>query len=117
MFGSWKPADFQTKHILVKRQFDTEIQGAPFTIKRARRTVKAKGRGGTSFAPVIAFLDEYSDYDGAIILTDGIAPVPPRPRNHHTRLRWLFNPEETYSRQYAALRPFGHAAYLKEAST
>jgi predicted metal-dependent peptidase len=98
-------------------QFDTEIQGAPLTLKRARSTVEVKGRGGTSFAPVIAFLDQHRDYDGAIIFTDGIAPVPPRPTNRRTRLLWLFTREETYRRQYAALRPYGRAAYLKEAPT
>ena len=82
-------------------QFDTEIQGAPLTLKRARSTVEVKGRGGTSFAPVIAFLDKHRDYDGAIIFTDGIAPVPPRPKNRRTRLLWLFTREETYRRQYA----------------
>jgi len=98
-------------------QFDTEIQGAPLTLKRARHTIEVTGRGGTSFARVIDFLDKHRDYDGAIIFTDGIAPVPPRPKNRHTRLLWLFDREETYKRQYAALRPLGRAAYLKEAST
>jgi predicted metal-dependent peptidase len=97
-------------------QFDTEIHGAPLTLKRARRTVGATGRGGTSFAPVIAFLDEHRGYDGAIIFTDGYAPVPPRPKNRHTRLLWLFNREETYQRQHQALQSLGRAAYLKEAS-
>jgi hypothetical protein len=96
-------------------QFDTEIKGAPLTLKRARREIKVIGRGGTSFAPVIAFLDEHREYDGAIIFTDGQAPIPPRPKNRHTRLLWLFNREETYRRQHGALRPFGSAAYLKEA--
>ena len=98
-------------------QFDTEIQGAPLTLKRARHDVEVTGRGGTSFAPVIAFLDKHRDYDGAIIFTDGQAPVPPRPKNRHTRLLWLFNREETYARQHEALRSFGRAAYLKEAPT
>jgi predicted metal-dependent peptidase len=98
-------------------QFDTEIQGAPLTLKRARGTVEVTGRGGTSFAPVIAFLDKHRDYDGAIIFTDGDAPVPPKPKNRRTRLLWLFNREETYKRQHTALRSLGRAAYLKEAST
>jgi predicted metal-dependent peptidase len=98
-------------------QFDTEIKGAPLTLKRARREVKIIGRGGTSFAPVMAFLDEHRDYDGAIIFTDGQAPVPPRLKNRRTLLLWLFNREETYRRQHEALRPFGRAAYLKEAPT
>jgi predicted metal-dependent peptidase len=98
-------------------QFDTEIKGDPLTLKRAQRDVKIIGRGGTSFVPVMQFLDEHRDYDGAIIFTDGMAPVPPRPRNLRTRILWLFNREETYKRQYEALRPLGRGAYLKEAAS
>jgi predicted metal-dependent peptidase len=98
-------------------QFDTEIKGVPLTLERARRKVKVIGRGGTSFAPVIAFLDEHRGYDGAIIFTDGQAPIPRRPRNRRTRLLWLFNREETYRRQRDALRSLGRAAFLKEGST
>ncbi len=96
-------------------QFDTEIKGAPLALKRARRSLDVSGRGGTSFDPVIAFLDEHRGYDGAIIFTDGQAPAPTRPKNRHTRLLWLFNREETYRRQYKSLRPLGRTAYLKEA--
>ena len=96
-------------------QFDTELKGEPVTLRRARRSVEVEGRGGTSFTPVIEFLDAHPDYDGAIIFTDGHAPVPPRPKNRRTRLLWLFNREETYRRQHEALRALGRAAYLKEA--
>jgi predicted metal-dependent peptidase len=96
-------------------QFDTEIKGDSVSLKRARRTFKVTGRGGTSFTPVMKFLDKQPGYDGAIIFTDGYAPVPPRPKNRRTRVLWLFNREETYRRQYKALRAIGRAAYLKEA--
>jgi len=98
-------------------QFDTEIKGGPVSLKRSRRSVEVEGRGGTSFAPVMTFLDEHRDYDGAIIFTDGYAPVPPRPRNHRTRVLWLFTSEETYERQHEGLRAIGRAAFLKEAAT
>jgi predicted metal-dependent peptidase len=96
-------------------QFDTEIKGDPVSLKRGRRSVAVAGRGGTSFAPVMRFLDEHRDYDGAIIFTDGYAPVPPRPKNRRTRVLWLFKSEETYRRQHEALRAIGRAAFLKEA--
>jgi len=98
-------------------QFDTEIQGEPRTLKRARHDIEVSGRGGTDFTAVIEFLNEHHDYDGAIIFTDGYAPVPPRPKNRRTRLLWLFNHEETYRRQHEALRTLGRAAYLKETET
>jgi predicted metal-dependent peptidase len=96
-------------------QFDTEVKGEAVSLKRARPSVEVAGRGGTSFAPVMRFLDEHRAYDGAIIFTDGYAPVPPRPKNRRTRVLWLFKSEETYRRQYEALRAIGRAAFLKEA--
>lgn len=95
-------------------QFDTEIKGPPVTLKRARRRVDVYGRGGTSFAPVMAFLDSHRDYDGAIIFTDGHAPVPNPPQNRHTRVLWLFNREASYRAMSPALREMGRAAFLKD---
>ncbi len=95
-------------------QFDTDVQGDPQTLRRARRHVDATGRGGTSFAPVIQFIDAHREYDGAIIFTDGQAPVPPIPKNRRTRILWLFNREETFRQQFPALKQFGSAAFLKE---
>jgi predicted metal-dependent peptidase len=96
-------------------QFDTEIKGAPMSLKKARRSVEVEGRGGTSFAPVMGYLDEHRDYDGAIIFTDGYASVPPRPRDLRTRVLWLFTNEETYRSQHGGLRAIGRAAFLNEA--
>jgi predicted metal-dependent peptidase len=96
-------------------QFDTEIHGEPISLKRARRQIEVNGRGGTAFEPVMEFLDRHRNYDGAIVFTDGCAPVPPPPKNRHTRLLWLFNDEETYRLQAATLAELGRAAYLKEA--
>jgi predicted metal-dependent peptidase len=95
-------------------QFDTEVKGEPVSLKRARQGVEVAGRGGTSFAPVMEYLDQHPGYDGAIIFTDGCAPVPARPKNRRTRLLWLFNREETYRRQHKALRELGWTTYLKE---
>jgi predicted metal-dependent peptidase len=96
-------------------QFDTELKGEPMTLKRARREVKVTGRGGTSFTPVMEWLNEHRDYDGAIIFTDGYAPVPERPKSQRTRVLWLFNREETYRRMHRPLRGIGRATFLKEA--
>lgn len=95
-------------------QFDTEIRGKPTTLKRARYEIEAVGRGGTNFAPVIDYLDEHRTYDGLIIFTDGIAPVPRKPVNQRTRVLWLFNNESTYERMHQQLRHIGRAAFLRE---
>ncbi len=95
-------------------QFDTELKGGTVSLRRARRHIEVAGRGGTSFAPVIEFINAHREYDGAIIFTDGQAPVPPIPKNRRTRLLWLFNREQTFRRQYPGLRRFGRTAFLKE---
>lgn len=94
-------------------QFDTAVKGKPLTLKRARRAVEVLGRGGTSFAPVLAYIDEQRDYDGLIIFTDGYAPVPPKPQNRHTRILWLFNHEANYKTMARGLCAIGQAAFLK----
>lgn len=95
-------------------QFDTAIKGPLLSLKRARRDIAVAGRGGTSFAPVMAYIDEHRDYDGLIIFTDGYAPVPAKPQNRKTRILWLFNNQSNYERMYPTLRPLGIAAFLHE---
>ena len=95
-------------------QFDTEVKGKPLALKRARRAVEVLGRGGTSFTPVLAYIDEHRHYDGLIIFTDGYAPVPPKPQNRSTRILWLFNHEANYQAMARGLRTIGQAAFLKE---
>ena len=57
-------------------QFDAIIQGAPEPLKKARRTVKILGRGGTCFQPAADYYCEHPEYDGLIYFTDGYAPPP-----------------------------------------
>ncbi|WP_089933020.1 VWA-like domain-containing protein [Candidatus Entotheonella palauensis] len=94
-------------------QFDTEIQGQPMTLKRARREIEVQGRGGTNFSPVIDFIDEHVGYDGLIVFTDGYAPVPRQPVNRRTRILWLFTNETSYNAMYPRLRQIGRVAFLK----
>ncbi len=94
-------------------QFDTEIKGPVQSLKRARSKIVALGRGGTSFDPVIDYLDEHPGYDGLIIFTDGYAPVPRPPRGGRTRVLWLFTHERTYLEMKDGLRRIGRAAFLR----
>jgi predicted metal-dependent peptidase len=95
-------------------QFDTEIKGKPLTLRKARYEVEALGRGGTNFQPIIDYLDEHGDYDGLVIFTDGIAPVPRPPRNRHTRVLWLFKSEEAHAQMAGSLSALGRSAYLQD---
>jgi predicted metal-dependent peptidase len=66
--------------------FDVDIQNGPkpFESPKAEHTVS--GRGGTCFQPVIDKVDEM-DYKGVIILTDGCAEAPTKPK--HAQVIWL----------------------------
>lgn len=57
-------------------QFDAKIQGEPKPLKKACKTVKVMGRGGTSFQPAADYYCAHPEYDGLIYFTDGYAPPP-----------------------------------------
>ena len=64
--------------------FDTQIYGAPVPFTKKAKEVDIKGRCGTDFGPVCELIDELK-YDGLIIMTDGFAPFPPKPK---ARVMW-----------------------------
>lgn len=57
-------------------QFDADIQLPLLSIRKAAKSVKIVGRGGTNFQPVINYFEDHKEYDGMIIFTDGYAPIP-----------------------------------------
>jgi predicted metal-dependent peptidase len=89
--------------------FDTQIRNEkPLTLKRARQAISVEGRGGTCFQPLMDHLDENRDYDGLIVFTDGIAPVPDPPkRNRRTRIVWLINHESNWKDMHENLEQPG----------
>lgn len=93
-------------------QFDTRITGEVETLRRARQRVEVHGRGGTDFAPVLAYLDGHPEYDGMIIITDGDAARPPATRSR-AKVLWLFNHERTYERMRQNVAHVGRAVYIK----
>lgn len=74
-------------------QFDTEL-GEVETLTEASQNIKITGRGGTCFQPFINFIAEHSEYDGAIIYTDGEAAAPYIPAALHTPLCWVLHSEQ-----------------------
>ncbi len=60
-------------------QFDTAIVSGPNPYDRRRTKFEFKGRGGTCFQPVIDLCDKRR-YKGVMILTDGEAAVPTKPK-------------------------------------
>lgn len=59
--------------------FDTEITQEPMPFDKRRREYDFKGRGGTDFSPVMMLAEE-KRYTSVIMLTDGMASAPERPR-------------------------------------
>jgi predicted metal-dependent peptidase len=94
-------------------QFDTEIKAPVARLTKRAPSVKIKGRGGTSFQPVLAYIDEYDDYDGLIVMTDGSAPRPQAPKNRKTRVLWLFHSERTYRAMRSNVEHIGRCVFIK----
>jgi predicted metal-dependent peptidase len=59
--------------------FDWDITQSPKPFDRKKNSYDFKGRGGTNFHPVME-LAEKRKYQSLIILTDGEASAPPRPK-------------------------------------
>lgn len=93
--------------------FDTEIRSERMQLNQARRELTVEGRGGTSFEPLMVYLDQHRQYDGLIIFTDGYCFTPTPPRNRRTRILWLFNHESSYQQNYPQLRHLGYGAFIK----
>jgi len=63
-------------------QFDCSIQTEPKPYDRRKLKLEFKGQGGTSFQPIIDLVDKCG-YKGLMILTDGEAAPPTRPKRAH----------------------------------
>ena len=78
-------------------QFDATIQGEPEPLKKARRTVKIMGRGGTSFQPAADYYCEHPEYDGLIYFTDGYAPPPVFNTKRPIDVLWVICSKQCYA--------------------
>jgi predicted metal-dependent peptidase len=58
-------------------------------------------------------LDESNEYDGLIVFTDGMAHVPPKPKNKKIKILWLFLSEYTYEQCAKPLSHLGKSAFLR----
>jgi len=67
-------------------QFDCDKTEDPHPYDRRRKELEFKGRGGTDFGPVFKIVEERK-YKGVMILTDGCAEAPDKPRS--ARVLWV----------------------------
>ena len=93
--------------------FDTSL-GEPVTLTRAEAGFKVKGRGGTNFQPVVAFMAEHGEYDGLIILTDGYAPKPVVPARLKGRLLWILRSEKEYNEHRKWMSESGRVCFIEK---
>ena len=85
-------------------QFDAQIQGEIEPLKKARKTVKIMGRGGTSFQPAADYYCEHPEYDGLIYFTDGYAPPPKFNTKRPIDVLWVICSRQCYMANSAWIR-------------
>ncbi len=85
-------------------QFDAQIQGEIEPLKKARKTVKIMGRGGTSFQPAADYYCEHPEYDGLIYFTDGYAPPPVFNTKRPIDVLWVLCSRQCYLANSAWIR-------------
>ncbi len=85
-------------------QFDAQIQGEIEPLKKARKTVKIMGRGGTSFQPAADYYCEHPEYDGLIYFTDGYAPPPVFNTKRPIDVLWVICSRQCYTANSAWIR-------------
>ncbi len=96
-------------------QFDVEITGELLSLKKAKKSMKILGRGGTSFQPVFDYVCDNPFYDGLIIFTDGYAPEPVLKRPVSTRILWILDNEDNYNQHQSWIEalPKSHAVWIE----
>ena len=125
--GSISKADLQNFYSTINRffqygiqqidvvQFDTEL-GEVQTLVKASENIKVTGRGGTWFQPFIDFVAQHSEYDGALIYTDGYAPQPTIPATMHTPLCWVLRSEQELKEHEQWMKQSGRVCVIENIS-
>jgi predicted metal-dependent peptidase len=83
--------------------FDTEIK-QEFELKKAAKSVKIVGRGGTDFQCAIDYYEKHAEYQGLIIFTDGYASVPKIMSNK--QILWILTRKEEYDMSITWIKKF-----------
>jgi len=84
--------------------FDTKIKSVEKDFKKAKKSFKVTGRGGTDFQEVVDYANEHKA-DGLVIFTDGYADSPSKPIK--TKTLWLL-----HSKGQSPPVEWGFRAYL-----
>lgn len=77
-------------------QFDSKIKDSPEAFKKARKSIKIIGRGGTDFQPVADYYCNHPEYDGLIFFTDGFAESPTYSTKRVIDVLWVLSNKSDY---------------------
>lgn len=92
-------------------QFDFEL-GDVKPLRKASHTVQIFGRGGTLFQPIFDYLKEHNNYDGLIILTDGMAPHPKMDDSIKAEILWVCEDERSYEQCKDWMQLYGRVCWI-----
>jgi predicted metal-dependent peptidase len=96
------------------QMFDSGLQGEPIAFKKARRSIKAEGRGGTSFQPIVNFFEKNQKrYDGLIVFTDGYAQIPTLAPGTRRKIAWVCDCEANYRHHKDWMEKNGRCCWIK----
>lgn len=76
-------------------QFDAKILGDTISMKKASKSLKISGRGGTDFQETLDYFVN-GEYDGLIMITDGYAEIPTLPDNASGNILWMIYDDEAF---------------------
>lgn len=76
-------------------QFDAKILGGTISMKKASKSLKISGRGGTDFQEALDYFVN-GKYDGLIMITDGYAEIPTLPDNASGNILWMIYDDEAF---------------------
>ena len=85
-------------------QFDAEIKGEPEAFKKARKSIKIMGRGGTDFQPAADYYCKHPEYDGLIYFTDGYAEPPTYNTKRVIDVLWVLCSKSAYESNSAWIK-------------
>ncbi|MDR0637086.1 MAG: VWA-like domain-containing protein [Treponema sp.] len=96
------------------QQFDADLQGKPLLMKKARKGIQVKGRGGTCFQPIIDyFAANRNTYNGLIIFTDGYAPLPNISPEDSYRVLWICSNKQSYEAHQNWMSKQGRCCWIQ----
>lgn len=93
-------------------QFDCSLSDVQ-TFDKAKKRIEIEGRGGTSFQPIFDFVEKNIKYDGLIILTDGYAPKPKKPKRFKAKVVWVCENENSYQEHKSWMKETGRCCFMQ----